>query len=119
MKQASTVSNQFHVSLEETAAILAVLAKLNITGSAAGTATRNMLTEMAAPSNKARDAMRQLNLEMFDSNRQFVGASEGLRRLKLATDSLSEKGRTAFLVDVFNERGVKGAEALLSNMDFL
>jgi TP901 family phage tail tape measure protein/lambda family phage tail tape measure protein len=119
MKQASTVSDQYKVSLEETAASLSVLAKRNIEGSAAGTAFRNMMSELATPSKKARDALKTLGLELYDQNKQLKSFSEVLSQLKDKTAVLNEKGRLAFLRDVFDERGAKAANALLTDYDLL
>ena len=115
MRQASTVSDQYKVSLEETAASLATLAKRNITGSAAGTAFRNMMTELAAPSKKAREALAQLNIELYDSNNQLKSYEEVLRIVREATIGLNEKGRLTFLNEIFDERGAKAFNSLLSD----
>lgn len=115
MKQASTVSDQYKVSLEETAASLATLAKRNITGSAAGTAFRNMMVELATPSKKASDAMKRLNLDLYDGNNQLKSYAEVIKQVRDATLLLSEKGRLTFLGEIFDERGAKAFNSLLSD----
>lgn len=119
MKQASTVGDQYGLTIEQTAASLAVMAKRNIEGSAAGTALRNMMTELAAPSKKAQAAMKQMGLELYDSNNKLKDYTEILGELKRVTDGLGEKGKLAFLQDLFDERGAKAANALLSDFDLL
>jgi TP901 family phage tail tape measure protein len=119
MKQASIVGDQFHITIEQTAASLAVLAKRNIEGSAAGTALRNMMVELVAPTKKSRDAMAQMNLEVYDANNQLVGYEEILSRLHDVTAGLSEKGKLSFLGDMFGERGAKAVNALLADFDLL
>ena len=117
MKQASTVSDQFKVSLEETAATLATLARRNITGTAAGTAMRNMLTEIVTPTKKAKEALAQLGISAFDSNHQLISYGAILEQLKAKTTLLNTQGRLTFLNDVFGERGAKSASALLADYD--
>lgn len=119
MKQASIVGDQYGVSLEETAASLAVMAKRNIEGTAAGTAFRNMLTEVAAPSKKAKEAMASLGVEVFNGNNQLKSFTDIIAQLKDKTAGLNEKGRLAFLNDLFDERGAKAANALLSDYELL
>lgn len=63
MKYASVVGEQYNVSLEDTSTALAVLAKLNITGTSAGTAFRNMVKELYTPTNEASKAFKLLGLE--------------------------------------------------------
>lgn len=117
MKQASTVSDQYKVSLEETSAALATLAKRNITGSAAGTAFRNMMVELAAPSEKARKAMQQLGLQLYDSNNQLLSFEKVMSQLRTVTANLNEKSRITFLNEIFDERGAKAANSLLSDFE--
>lgn len=115
MRQASTVGDLYHASLEETAASLATMAKRNIQGTAAGTAFRNMLVELAAPSEKARRAMQALGLQVFDANDKLKPFTEILRLVKERTDSLTEKSKLEFLGAIFNERGSKAINALLAD----
>lgn len=117
MRQASTVSDQYNLSLEETAASLATMAKRNITGSAAGTALRNMLVELATPHKRAKDAMAEMNLQLYDNSNQLRSYGEVLTELRAKTVLLNEKGRLTFLNEVFGERGAKAANAILSDFE--
>jgi TP901 family phage tail tape measure protein/lambda family phage tail tape measure protein len=115
MRQASTVADQYGVSLEETAASLAVLAKRNIIGSASGTAFRNMMSELAAPTDKAKRAMAAMGLQLYDSENKLKSFQDIMGDLRLTVLGLNEKGRLAFLQELFDERGAKAANALLSD----
>lgn len=117
MKQASTVSDQYHVSLEQTAASLATMAKRNITGTAAGTAFRNMMVELASPTDAAKRAMAALGLQVFDTQGKLKPFEEILRQLKDRTDALNEQSKLAFFKEIFNERGAKAANALMSDFE--
>lgn len=119
MKQASTVSDQYGVTLEETAASLAVMAKRNIEGSAAGTAFRNMMTELASPSDKARRALESMGVQVFDSDKKLKGFKSVVEELRGAVISLDQQSRINFLNQIFDERGAKAANALLSDMGLL
>lgn len=117
MKQASTVSDQYKVSLEETAATLATLAKRNITGTAAGTAFRNMMTELATPHQKAKVAMKELGLQLYDNSNQLKEYGVVLGSLREKLSVLNERSRLTFLNEIFGERGAKAANSLLSDFD--
>jgi TP901 family phage tail tape measure protein/lambda family phage tail tape measure protein len=119
MKQASQVGDEYHVTLEETAASLAVLAKRNIEGTAAGTAFRNMIGELATPSKKAQAALKEMGVELYDSSHQLKSFPDLLAALGNATSHLNEQGKLTFLKDVFDERGAKAVNALLSDSDLL
>lgn len=117
MKTASTVADQYKVTLEEAAAGLAVLAQRNIDGSAAGTAYRNMWVELATPTKKARDMMKELGLELYDSNHQLIEGGEALQRLHDRLSVLNEQSRLDAFNTLFGERGAKAANAIISNLD--
>lgn len=117
MKQASTVSDQYKVSLEDTAATLAVLAKRNISGTAAGTAFRNMMVELTTPHEKAARAMKIMGLELYDNSKQLKDYGSVLDQLRSKTSTLNEQGRLTFLNEMFGERGAKAANALLSDYE--
>lgn len=115
MKQASTVSDQYKVSLEETAATLAVMAKRNISGTAAGTAFRNMMVEVATPTEKAKRSMDVLGLSIYDNNNQLKDYGAILQQVREKTILLNEKSKLEFLNNVFGERGAKAINAVLSD----
>ena len=117
MKQASTVSDVYHVSLEQTAASLATMAKRNIEGTAAGTAFRNMWVELATPTKKASEAMQKIGLNAYDANKQLLDADTVLDRLHTSLAGLNEQSRLTALNQIFGERGAKAANALLSDLD--
>lgn len=120
MKQASAVSDMFGVKMEETAAALATLANRGIEGSAAGTALRNMVKELASPAtDKARYAMKSLGIEVHNADGSAKSFTDNLEQLAEAVSTMSAKGKAKFLEDLFNERGVKAANILLSDLDKL
>jgi TP901 family phage tail tape measure protein len=117
MKQASAISNMFGVSMEETAASLATLANRGIEGSAAGTAITNMVRELSAPTTaKATAAMKQLGIEIYNADGSLKPFTERLQQLSEATNSMTEQGKTRFLEDIFNNRAVKAANILLTDL---
>lgn len=120
MKQASAVSDMFGVKMEETAAALATLANRGIEGSAAGTALRNMVKELASPvTDKAKFAMKSLGIEVHNADGSAKSFTENLEQLAEAVSTMSAKGKAKFLEDLFNERGVKAANILLTDLDKL
>jgi TP901 family phage tail tape measure protein len=117
MKQASTVADVYNVSLEETAAALAVMAKRNIEGSAAGTAYRNMWVELATPTKKAQDTLKQLGLQMYDNNKTLLSSDDAFKKLHNSLAVLNDESRAVVLNNLFGERGAKAANAILSDLD--
>ena len=78
MKRASTVVRGYGVEVEDVGAAMAVLGKLNITGSPAGTAYMNLIQDLAAPnSNKHKRAQAVLGVDFYDKQ---SGAPRDLMR---------------------------------------
>lgn len=117
MRQASQISDMYGVSLEETAGALATLANRGIEGGAAGTAIRNMVTELSAPRTKrAADAMKQMGVEIYNADGTSKSLMENLQQLSDVASRLSQKDKTQWLEDMFGQRGVKAASILLTDM---
>lgn len=118
MKQASSVADIFGVTMEETAAALATLANRGIEGSAAGTAIRNMVKELSSPATKkAAYAMQQYGIQIFNADGSTKKFTENLKQLSEVTSVMTDKAKARFLEDLFNERGAKAANILLSDME--
>lgn len=115
MRQASTVADFYNITLEQTAASLAIMAKANIVGSAGGTAFRNAMKELYTPTDKAKTAMQQVGLELFDANGKMKDFTQTIQDLRQVTSQMNEESKLAFLNDVFGERGAKAINAILSN----
>ena len=122
MKTASTVGEQYHQSMEGTATALALLAKVNITGTAAGTSFRNMLKEMFTPTKAIREEWKRLGIEMEETvTDKFGNSSKKVRDfadvvydLKKKMDTLDEPSKMRLSSFLSNERGSKELVAMLN-----
>ncbi len=117
MKQASTVAGIYGASVEETAGALGILAKVNIIGTAAGTAYTNMLTNLYTPTEKAKKALAELKITTDDGNGGLKNSTQLLGELRVALSGFNDASQATFLGDIFTVRGQKGASTILSNWD--
>lgn len=106
-KTASVIHKQFGVSLEDAGIGIAALANLGIQGTAAGTALRNMYTDLSGRTQKVTKAMNELGLELRDQSGKFkdlvtltMEFDKGLSRL----DGTAQKNA---LLTILSERGGK------------
>ena len=83
MKTASVVGEQYGASMGDTATALTILARLNITGTAAGTSLRNMLKELYTPTEKAAKIMKDLGAVSYTHLRAHETVLELVCRLLL------------------------------------
>jgi TP901 family phage tail tape measure protein len=118
-KTASVAYTQYGVSLKESATVLAALSNVNIQGTAAGTAFRNMLADLTGRTPKAVAALKKLGVEMTD----IIDASGKMRpldgiMLKVLGGLDKFKGPEKFdiLRNIFTERGEKGAIEMIQRI---
>lgn len=111
------VANQFGLSVEETAAILAIFAENGIKGAEAGTQLRSMLLNMSADTETTRGAWNRLGTSMYDAqgNMRPIGAI--LEDIERATAGMSSEERQQALRDLGGAYGIMGLTALTAGMD--
>lgn len=116
MKYASTTGTMYKQSVDDTMAALALLAKVNITGTAAGTAYRNMLKEIYTPTRQASEAWKQLGIEtttVVNGQRQMRSFVDVMYDLKNVTEQYDVPSRGKIIGYLFGERGSKEAAEML------
>lgn len=82
------VANMFGMSVEETAAALAVLAENGIKGAEGGTAMKSMLLNLARPTKKTQDALNDLGVSLYDADGNFRDLDSVIDDLDFALDGL-------------------------------
>jgi len=114
MKTASVVGEQYGASLEDTATAITLLAKVNITGTAAGTAYRNMLKELYSPVPAAAEAFKRLGIQTQDTAGNMKPFADVVFDLKDKLESFNKGDQVKILQRLFGERGAKEAIAMMA-----
>ena len=113
MKTASVVHDQYGASIEDTATAITLLAKVNITGTAAGTSYRNMLKDLYTPSKEAARVMEDLGIKTKDASGKLRDAPAIIADLKTKLQGFTQASQTDILGKIFSERGGKEAIQML------
>ncbi len=92
---------------------LGILADNGIKGSEGGTALRNVILSLSAPTDTAADALDRLNVKAFDTAGNMRPLQDTFADLNTALSSLSDQERTAVLNEIFNKVDLKSVNALL------
>lgn len=95
-------------------AALGVLANRGIKGAEGGTALRNVILALSAPTDKAAGAMEALGLEVYDAAGNMRPLNEVFRDLDAAMADMSAGEKTQVLNEIFNKVDLKSAQALLA-----
>lgn len=114
MKTASVVGDQYGASMQDTATALTLLAKVNITGTAAGTSLRNMLKELYSPTEKSAKIMKDLGVSAQTAAGDLRPFPDIIFDLQKKLEGFNKASQVKILQGVFGERGAKEAVAMLS-----
>ena len=95
-------------------AALGVLANRGIKGSEGGTALRNVILALSAPTDKAAASMKSLGLEVYDASGNMRPLNEVFKDLNASMENMSEGEKTQVLNEIFNKVDLKSAQALLA-----
>jgi TP901 family phage tail tape measure protein len=118
MKQASSVADVYNLRLTDVSVALQLLAERNITGSAAGTATRNAMEDLTGRTEKARKALQQLGVSLYDTKTGTTrNAFDVMADIREKMSGFSDMKRNRFIQSFTDERGKKLIEAYLAKSD--
>ena len=114
MKQASAAANKFGLSVADTSTTLALLARVNITGSSAGTAVRNLLTDLAGRTEKSRKALEALGISAYDASGMVKPFTQIIAELQEKFRGMDDKSKQLWMRSFLDERGMRAADVLLN-----
>ena len=93
---------------------LGVLANRGIKGAEGGTALRNMILSLSAPTDKAAATLKSLGVSAFDAEGNLNPLNETFKKMDAAMQSMSQEQKTNVLNNIFNKIDLKSAEAMLA-----
>ena len=92
---------------------LGILADNGIKGAEGGTALRNVILSLSAPTNTAAEALDRLGVTAFDASGSMRPLEDTFADLDAALSKLTEQDKNAVLNDIFNKVDLKSVNALL------
>lgn len=99
----------------ELATSLGILADNGIKGAEGGTALRNIILSLSAPTDKAKDSIEALGLQVFDSAGNMRSLDDVFGDLSDTLSTMTQEERVNVLNDIFNKVDLKSVNALLAN----
>ena len=94
---------------------LGILADNGIKGAEGGTALRNVILSLSAPTDKAAKTMKELGLEVFDAQGNMRPLNEIFKDLDGTLSTMTQGEQTKVLSELFNKVDLKSVNALLAN----
>lgn len=100
----------------ELATVLGILADNGIKGAEGGTALRNMLNTLAAPTGDAAATLEQLGVVVYDTEGNMRSLNDVFGDMKNGLSQLTQQQRMQAISNIFNVRDMKSAEAILGSV---
>ena len=94
---------------------LGILADNGVKGAEGGTALRNVILSLSAPTDKAAKKMQELGLEVFDAQGNMRPLNDIFKDLDSTLSTMTQGEQTQFLNSIFNKVDLKSVNALLAN----
>ena len=108
---------QLNVPLEESMSLLGVMANRGIKGGEAGRALNAVLINLTSGTARSKQALEELNIEMFDAEGKFRGLEVILKELNEALADCTEEERNNFLAMIGGKQHVGDLNALLNGLN--
>lgn len=95
--------------------VLGIFADNGVKGAEGGTALRNVILSLTAPTDKAKKQMEALGLQVFDTNENMRPLNETFNDLNGILGTMTQGEQTEVLNSIFNKVDLKSVNALLAN----
>lgn len=99
----------------ELATALGILADNGVKGAEGGTALRNIILSLSAPTDTAKKAIDSLGLSVFDAQGNMRSLNDIFGDLSGTLGSMTQEKQTQVLNEIFNKVDLKSVNALLAN----
>jgi TP901 family phage tail tape measure protein len=114
LSMSSLAAKSAGLSIEQTAASLALLSNNGLQGSDAGTSLKTMLMAMNAPTKEASKALKDLGVNVYDSKGKSLDFRKVLTQLLPALNKLSDQKRNAAIREIFGADAMRAVNAFAS-----
>lgn len=94
---------------------LGILADNGLKGAEGGTHLRNIILSLQNPTDKAAASLKQLGVDVYDSEGKMRGLNEIFADLQGAMDGMNNAQKDSILSELFNKTDLTAANAMLSN----
>lgn len=115
--EAGGTFQRLNTSLEESGALLGVLANRGLKGSEAGNKLQSVLINLTKQSGESYKAMEALGISAYDSEGKFIGITETLQKLNEATKNLDPKTRDNYFAMIGGKTQIDTLDKLMGGLN--
>jgi TP901 family phage tail tape measure protein len=111
---AASTAGTLGVSMSDLNVVLGAMADKGIKGAKAGTALKNLMANMAAPTEKQTKCIKEYNLEAAQTAITNGKLVEGIQLMQGQLEGLSAKQKTAVITTIAGKHALSGVAALMN-----
>lgn len=113
MKYMVPASNTLKISMEETNAMIGLMANRGLKGGIATRALATAMFRLAKPTAEMQDLQRALGISFFDNEGKFIGMTQTLNMMNKVMKNFTQEQRAATISILFGAEAIKSIDALL------
>lgn len=106
----------FNTPLQESGALLGILANRGIKGSEAGVKMQSTLVNLTKQSGESAKAMAAIGVSAYDSEGKFKGVTNVLKEVQAATSGMTEEQRNTYLTMIAGKTQLTTLNALMAGL---
>lgn len=121
MKQVGSQAGSLGITMTDISTAIGLAANAGVKGSKAGTALKNVLANMASPTEKQADALEKLGFKADEAGSYLITTSDGavdleanMKKLMTATEGMSRSERAAALTAIAGKEAMAGLFAIVN-----
>ena len=121
MRQVASQAGALGISMTDLSTAIGLQANAGVKGAKAGTALKNVLANMAAPTKKQEEALKKLGFTADETGSYFKTTADGavdleatVKQLMTSTDKMTKSQKAAVLAQLAGREALPGLMALLS-----
>ena len=124
MKQVGSIAGALGVDMTDLSTCIGLMANAGIKGSKAGMSLKNLLANMASPTEKQAEALKALNIEYNEQNGYLKTTKEGtidlaatVKSLKKGMEGMTRAQKASYITAIAGKNALPGVMALLNATD--
>lgn len=114
-KYVAPVAGALGYSIEDTSVAIGLMANSGIKGSQAGTSLKNVLTNLAKPTDQVQSYMDKLNISLTDSAGNVKPLNQLLNEMRDGFNGLTEAEKAEYAAGIAGKEGMSGLLAIVNS----
>lgn len=114
-KYVAPVAGALGYSIEDTSVAIGLMANSGIKGSQAGTSLKNVLTNLAKPTDQVQSYMDKLNISLTDSAGNVKPLNQLLNEMRNGFNGLTDAEKAEYAAGIAGKEGMSGLLAIVNS----